>query len=566
MSRIDELIAALCPEGVGFKTLGELLDYEQPGKYLVASTAYDNSYGTPVLTAGQTFILGYTDETSGIYAASPQEPVIIFDDFTTAFKWVDFPFKAKSSAMKMLTLKAGALDSLKYVFFAMQMIAYTPQDHARQWIGTYSKFLIPVPPLEVQRQIVKVLDTFTTLEARRALLTFEEGTDASTRVRWVTLGEICQINRGRVMSKDYLRDNVGSYPVYSSQTANDGVFGFIDTFDYDFESITWTTDGANAGSLFYHCDKKFSITNVCGLLRVIDSSQINTKFLYYALGQVTKRHVSDGMGNPKLMGKVMSQIKVAIPPLEVQRQIVKVLDTFTTLEAELEAELEARRRQYQYYRDALLRFGGSTEASGHGEDGAEKNQWKPTGINRIDELIAALCPEGVGFKCLGNVTRIRNGKDHKLLNDGHIPVYGSGGIMRYVDTYAYDKPSVLIPRKGSLGNLFYVDVPFWNVDTIFYTEVDESQVLPKFLYYFLTTVGLGEMNQAGGVPSQTQSVLNNLKIPIPPLEVQARIVAVLDQFDTLVNDITAGLPAEIAARRQQYAYYRDRLLTFKEAV
>ncbi|WP_375731863.1 restriction endonuclease subunit S [Xylella fastidiosa subsp. multiplex] len=376
MSRIDELIAALCPEGVGFKTLGELLDYEQPGKYLVASTAYDNSYWTPVLTAGQTFILGYTDETSGIYPASPQEPVIIFDDFTTAFKWVDFPFKAKSSAMKMLTLKAGALDSLKYVFFAMQMIAYTPQDHARQWIGTYSKFLIPVPPLEVQRQIVKVLDTFTTLEAeleaelearrrqyqyyRDALLTFGEGTDAATRVRWVTLGEICQINRGRVMSKDYLRDNVGSYPVYSSQTANDGVFGFIDTFDYDFESITWTTDGANAGSLFYHCDKKFSITNVCGLLRVIDSSQINTKFLYYALGQVTKRHVSDGMGNPKLMGKVMSQIKVAIPPLEVQARIVAVLDQFDTLvndiTAGLPAEIAARRQQYAYYRDRLLTF------------------------------------------------------------------------------------------------------------------------------------------------------------------------------------------------------------------
>ncbi|AIC10917.1 hypothetical protein D934_00605 [Xylella fastidiosa subsp. sandyi Ann-1] len=160
---IDELIAALCPEGVEFKMLGELLDYEQPGKYLVASTAYDNSYWTPVLTAGQTFILGYTDETSGIYAASPQEPVIIFDDFTTAFKWVDFPFKAKSSAMKMLTLKAGALDSLRYVFFAMQMIAYTPQDHARQWIGTYSKFLIPVPPLEVQARIVAVLDQFDTL-------------------------------------------------------------------------------------------------------------------------------------------------------------------------------------------------------------------------------------------------------------------------------------------------------------------------------------------------------------------------------------------------------------------
>lgn len=176
-------------------------------------------------------------------------------------------------------------------------------------------------------------------------------------------------------------------------------------------------------------------------------------------------------------------------------------------------------------------------------------------MSQIDELIAELCPNGVEFKRLGDIARIKNGKDHKPLNDGDIPVYGTGGIMRYVDTYAYDKPSVLIPRKGSLGNLFYVDVPFWNVDTIFYTEIDESLIQPKFLYYFLTTVGLGEMNQAGGVPSQTQTVLNELKIPTPPIEVQREIVKVLDTF--------TKLEAELEARRQQYAHYRDRLLTFK---
>lgn len=177
-------------------------------------------------------------------------------------------------------------------------------------------------------------------------------------------------------------------------------------------------------------------------------------------------------------------------------------------------------------------------------------------MSRIDELIAELCPEGVEFKRLGNIARIKNGKDHKPLNDGDIPVYGSGGIMRYVDTYAYDKPSVLIPRKGSLGNLFYVDVPFWNVDTIFYTEIDELLIQPKFLYYFLTTVGLGEMNQAGGVPSQTQTVLNEMKIPIPPLEIQREIVKVLDTF--------TQLEADLEARRRQYQYYRDALLSFDE--
>ena len=91
-----------CPEGVEFVKLGELTTYEQPAKYIVNSTNYKDSYATPVLTAGQTFILGYTDETTGIYPASPDNPVIIFDDFTGAFKWVDFPFKVKSSAMKMI--------------------------------------------------------------------------------------------------------------------------------------------------------------------------------------------------------------------------------------------------------------------------------------------------------------------------------------------------------------------------------------------------------------------------------------------------------------------------------
>lgn len=181
-------------------------------------------------------------------------------------------------------------------------------------------------------------------------------------------------------------------------------------------------------------------------------------------------------------------------------------------------------------------------------------------MSRIDDLLAKHCPDGVEFKRLGEIVRIKNGKDHKTLGDGEFPVYGSGGIMRYADTYAYNKPSVLIPRKGSLGNLFFVDVPFWNVDTIFYTEIDEAQIRPKFLYYFLTTAGLGEMNQAGGVPSQTQSVLNELKIPVPPLELQHEIVRILDAFAELTTELTT----ELTARKKQYNHYRDQLLRFED--
>lgn len=165
MNKIEKLIAELCPDGVEFKELGELLDYEQPTKYLVKSTEYDDDFVMPVLTAGQSFILGYTNESDGIYKARTEYPVIIFDDFTTSFHWVDFDFKVKSSAMKMLRPKEYAESIFKFIYYAMKCIEYSPQDHARHWISKYSKFPIPILPLPIQQEIVKILDTFTTLEA-----------------------------------------------------------------------------------------------------------------------------------------------------------------------------------------------------------------------------------------------------------------------------------------------------------------------------------------------------------------------------------------------------------------
>ena len=160
---------------------------------------------------------------------------------------------------------------------------------------------------------------------------------------------------------------------------------------------------------------------------------------------------------------------------------------------------------------------------------------------------------------------LSSGRDYREFEIGNIPVYGTGGIMTYVNTFVFDKPSVLIPRKGSIDKLYYIDKPFWTVDTIFYTEIDINKVIPKYVFYCLQKEHLEQYNTAGGVPSLTQSVLNKIKIPVPPLEEQERIVAILDRYDVLCNDLTSGLPAEIEARRKQYEYYRDRLLSFPEA-
>ena len=107
--------------------------------------------------------------------------------------------------------------------------------------------------------------------------------------------------------------------------------------------------------------------------------------------------------------------------------------------------------------------------------------------SKIDQLITELCPNGVKFKKLKEVAKIKNGKDWKKLSDGNIPVYGTGGVIGYVGKFTYDKPTVLIPRKGSITNIFYLDKPFWNVDTIYYTEIDIKQIVPKFFYYVIKT-------------------------------------------------------------------------------
>lgn len=180
-------------------------------------------------------------------------------------------------------------------------------------------------------------------------------------------------------------------------------------------------------------------------------------------------------------------------------------------------------------------------------------------MSYLDKLLAG---RPVTWKPLGEVAEIKHGTGYKHLHRGEIPVYGSGGIMTYVDQYVYDKPTVLIPRKGSLGNLFYLEEPFWNVDTIYYTKIDSSIIIPKLLYYYLQTQHLEEKNNAGGVPSLTQNVLKPIPIPIPPLKEQERIVGILDRFETLAHSITEGLPRELELRRMQYSYYRDLLLTF----
>lgn len=369
MNTIKQLIQQYCPEGVEYRKLGEVLDYEQPTKYIVKSTDYNDSYNTPVLTAGQSFILGYTNETDGIYEATKEKPTIIFDDFTTSFHWVDFNFKVKSSAMKMLRPQKDDI-VFKYIYYAMSCIRYVPQDHARHWISKYSLFEIPLPPLPIQHKIVEILDNFTELDAelerqleaelearkkqytyyRDQLLSFKD--DKS--VEWKALGEISEIHRGVRVVRNELEET-GKIPVFQNSLKP---LGYYNKYNCPSDSSFVISAGA-AGDIGFSSVAFWAADDCLVLNNLQDISQ---KFLFYCLeakSKIIKSKVRRA-SIPRLSKKAIEDLVIPIPSLSEQRRIVSILDRFESfvndISSGLPAEIKARHQQYEYYRDQLLSF------------------------------------------------------------------------------------------------------------------------------------------------------------------------------------------------------------------
>lgn len=275
-----------------------------------------------------------------------------------------------------------------------------------------------------------------------------------------------------------------------------------------------------------------------------NNSIVDSKYLmYYLRGNTFQNILSSNLKGSTLSGIRKGDLEcfeIPIPSPETQEKIVEILDKFTNYVTELQSELQLRTKQYTYYRDKLLSEDYLNKIT------KEMEEDRRLSIVQLEEIVT-----------------IKNGKDWKTLGEGNIPVYGSGGEMGvFVNKYSYDKPTVLIPRKGSIDNVFYLDKPFWNVDTIFYTEIDDSKLIPKYFYYFIENYDLKKLSENSTRPSLTQSSLNKLKFPIPPLSLQNKIVKVLDKFQILLADTKGLLPEEIEQRQKQYEYYREKLLTF----
>ncbi|MCK5592194.1 MAG: restriction endonuclease subunit S, partial [Candidatus Pacebacteria bacterium] len=212
----------------GMVKLEEILEYEQPTKYIVESVNYNDSFKTPVLTAGKTFILGYTNEREGIMPAN-KLPVIIFDDFTTAIKFVDFPFKVKSSAMKILHIDQKKADP-RFLFQLMKTIKFRHDDHKRYWISEFSKIKIPLPPFEVQKEIAEQIEVkqnainhakeiIKNLERERRYFSQEIG--KLEDIELVELGEVCEIQSGGTPKRNEKKYWNGYIPWLGSAVCKD---------------------------------------------------------------------------------------------------------------------------------------------------------------------------------------------------------------------------------------------------------------------------------------------------------------------------------------------------------
>lgn len=374
---------------VEWKKLDQLLDYEQPTPYLVKSTEYDDSYVVPVLTAGQSLLLGYTNETTGIYRASKDNPTMIFDDFTTSFHWIDYDFKVKSSAMKMLRPKEGV--NFRYVYYSMCGINFVPGGHQRHWISKYSHIQIPVPSLAEQTRIVEILDTFTAAienlkqqiaERKKQYNWFldklfyvnkAELIKASEKGKAIvkSLDDIGTFTRGRrfvrtdIVSKGvpciHYGDMYTYYGVWADKTpthltkekaeklrfAQKGDVVIVGAGENDIDigvGVAWLGDEAVV------------VHDACYIFK----HNMNPKYLSYFMRSMNYHlQIRMGVVDGKICSisvKELGRTLISVPSLEEQSRIVSILDTFEASVANLEAQLKEREKQYEYYRNKLLTF------------------------------------------------------------------------------------------------------------------------------------------------------------------------------------------------------------------
>ncbi|HBS7875697.1 TPA: restriction endonuclease subunit S [Klebsiella pneumoniae] len=358
-------------------------------------------------------------------------------------------------------------------------------------------------------------------------------------VKWLPLGHIAAIKTGQSVNKNMISKNPGVYPVINSGREP---LGFINTWNTDNDPIGITTRGAGVGSVIWQEGKYFR-GNLNYSITIDKKSHINIRYMYHALlhmkNDIHELCTFDGI--PALNAGSLKKLLIPIPcpdnpekSLAIQSEIVRILDKFTAITAELTAELNMRKKQYNYYRDQLLSF-----------------------------------KEGeVEWKTLGEVAVIGTGNHdtQDAIEHGKYIFYARGREPLKLNVFDFDETAIITAGDGAgVGKVFHYAKGKYALHQRAYRIVPNAFMNPRFVYHYITAYFFTYIQKASvssSVTSLRRPMFLKFPIPVPPSEEQARIVEILDKFDTLTNSITEGLPREIELRQKQYEYYRDLLFSF----
>ena len=371
------------------------------------------------------------------------------------------------------------------------------------------------------------------------------------RVEWKKLGEVCEFNRGKTITKKNAIE--GDIPVigggqkpayYHNESNREGI------------TITVAGSGAYAGFVGYWEQPIF----LSDAFSIEPNQNLNKRYLFHWLLQNQSRiyELKQGSGVPHVYGSDLAKFELPIPSQEIQEKIVEILDKFTSYVMELQSELQSRTKQYTYYRDKLLSEEYLTKVT------------KEMGEDRKVEII----PLGD----IGKISMCKRILKSQTLSEGDIPFYKIGTFGKkadayissdlfeeYKEKYSYPKKGeILLSASGTIGRtiIFNGEDSYYQDSNIVWLSHDEDKILNSYLYYCYQIINWNP-STGGTIKRLYNYNLININMVVPPIHVQQHVVSILDKFDILVNDIKEGLPKEIEQRQKQYEYWRSVLLTFK---
>ena len=375
-------------------------------------------------------------------------------------------------------------------------------------------------------------------------------------VKFDEIGVICKSLAKGTLKQENLVDK-GAYPVVNSSR---DYYGFYDKYNNEANAFTVASRGEYAGFVKF-IDCKFWAGGLCYPYTSNDEEYVLTKFIFYFLKSIEKKNMDILVARgsiPALNKSDIDKVKIPVPPMEVQREIVRILDSFTLLTAELTAELTARKKQYEFYRDFLLSFdeldknGGGCELKMLGEMILNVSNIKWSNNDKIYNYIDLTSVDMQNHQ-IGNLSNISKEKHPSRAQQ----IVKFNDII-FATTRPMQKRIAMIPKylDGQICSTGYCVL-----------RVDEKIALSSWVYYVLCTSifydYVDKFQQGASYPSISDNIVKKFKIPVPSLQTQQKVVDILDKFDTLVNSITEGLPREIELRRKQYEHYRELLLNFK---